>query len=570
MATPPYAVTMERNIAVPMRDGVLLRADVYRPQAEGPFPVILTRTPYNKGSLDGSASPTYETLAAAGYIVVAQDVRGRYASEGDFTPLFAFGYPDIEDGYDTIEWCAQLADSTGDVGIFGNSYGGFTSYCAAFSAAPSLRCVFAEGMTQRLTDFEPHFRPGRRFAWSMCTIAPDIRLKLGLGEPHTKEIADQLWERERHKWLWYLPRKDIPDELFGGSAQAEYYRILMTEAGVDTFQWQDRYPDVRVPVMHRTGWYDRFVRAIDGYTLMAQHAATSAARSGQRAMIGPWGHTSALHTYEGEIDFGAAGLIEQTDLLLRWFDHWLKGRATGIMDEGPISLYILGDNVWRNENEWPLARTEYTDYHLHSHGNAQTPHGDGSLSPDVPGEESPDQFVYDPRDPVPSVHLMHDQDGVFDQSVLNSRRDVLVYQTEPLTAPLEMTGEPTVRLYAASSAVDTDFMAKLVDVHPNGFAQNLSYGVVRARYRNGYETPQLLTPGDVYEFTIALNPIANVFQPGHRLRLDITSSDFPNWDRNLNTGSDGYTDATMVAARQTVLHDTGRPSRITLPVIPRV
>ena len=569
MTNPPYAVTLERNIAVPMRDGVTLRADVYRPQADGPFPVILTRTPYNKSALDGSPSPTYESLAAAGYIVVAQDVRGRYASAGEFTPLFAFGYPDIEDGYDTVEWCAQLPDSTGNVGIFGNSYGGFTSYCAAFSQAPSLRCVFAEGMTQRLTDFEPHFRPGRRFAWSMCTIAPDIRKKKGLGGPHAKDIADHLWERERHKWLWFLPRKDIPDDQFGGPDQAGYYRTLMTEGGVDTFQWQDRYQDVRVPVFHRTGWYDRFVRAIDGYTLMAQKAATPAARAGQRAMIGPWGHTSALNVYEGELDFGPAGLVEQTDLLLRWFDHWLKDLDTGIMDEGPIRLYILGDNVWRNENEWPLARTQYTDLYLHSNGGAQTPSGNGSLSADQSGDESPDHYVYDPRDPVPSCHLMHDQDGVFDQRVLDARADVLVYQTEPLTAPLEVTGEPTLHLYAASSAVDTDFTAKLVDVHPDGFAQNLCYGVVRARYRNGYAASQLLTPGQAYEFTIALNPIANVFQPGHRLRLDISSSDFPNWDRNLNSGSDGYSDATMVSARQTVLHDTLRPSRITLPVIPR-
>ena len=569
MATPPYAVRMDRNVAVPMRDGVTLRADVYRPQAEGPLPVILTRTPYNKGALDGGPSPTYEALAAAGYVVVAQDVRGRYASDGEFTPLFAFGYPDIEDGYDSVEWCARLADSNGDVGIFGNSYGGFTSYCAAFSQAPSLRCVFAEGMTQRLTDFEPLFRPGRRFAWSMGTIAPDVRLKKGLPGPHAKDVADQLWERERHKWLWFLPRKDIPDDRFGGSVQARYYRTLMTEAGVDTFQWQDRHQDVRVPVYHRTGWYDRFVRAIDGYTLMAQKAATPEARAGQRAMIGPWGHTSALHAYEGELDFGPDGLVEHADLLLRWFDYWLKGRDTGIMDEGPISLYILGDNTWRNENEWPLARTEYTDYHLHSDGNAQTPHGDGSLSPARSAEGTPDQFVYDPRDPVPSCHLMHDQDGIFDQRVLDSRHDVLVYQTEPLTEPLEVTGEPTLRLYAASSAVDTDFTAKLVDVHPDGFAQNLCYGIVRARYRNGYTAPQLLTPGQVYEFTVSLNPIANVFQPGHRLRLDISSSDFPNWDRNLNTGSDGYADATMVSARQTVLHDASHPSRITLPVIPR-
>lgn len=569
MTAPPYSVQMERDVAVPMRDGVMLRADVYRPDADGPFPVILTRTPYNKGTLDGSPSPTEEALAAAGYVVVAQDVRGRYASDGEFTPLFAFGYPDVEDGYDTVEWCARLPDTTGEVGIFGNSYGGFTSYCAAFSAAPSLRCVFAEGMTQRLTDFEPLFRPGRRFAWSMCTIAPDIRRKKGLAGTHDKDTADQLWERERHKWLWFLPRKDIPDEQFGGPEQAAHYRVLMTEAGVDTFQWQGRYPDVRVPVFHRAGWYDRFVRAIDGYTLMAQQAATPQARAGQRVMIGPWGHTSALHAYEGELDFGPDGQLEQTDLLLRWFDYWLKGRDTGIMDEGPIRLYILGDNTWRDENEWPLARTQYTDYYLHSGGAAQTPHGDGSLSLAGCGDETPDQFVYDPRDPVPSVHLMHDQDGVFDQRVLDSRRDVLVYQTEPLSAPLEVTGEPTVRLYAASSAVDTDFMAKLVDVHPDGFAQNLCYGVVRARFRNGYAAPQLLTPGQVYEFTISLNPIANVFQPGHRLRLDVTSSDFPNWDRNLNTGGDGYADANMVTARQTVLHDAVHPSRITLPVILR-
>jgi hypothetical protein len=560
---------MQRNVDVPMRDGVILRADVYRPHSDGPFPVILTRTPYNKSGLDGAPSPTYEGLAAAGYIVVAQDVRGRYASKGEFTPLFAFGYPDIEDGYDSVEWCAQLPDSSGDVGIFGNSYGGFTSYCAAFSAAPSLRCVFAEGMTQRLSDFEPHFRPGRRFAWSMCTIAPDIRLKKGLPGTHSKDEADQLWERERHKWLWYLPRKDIPDELFGGPDQAGHYRILMTKAGVDTFQWQDRYQDVRVPVYHRAGWYDRFVRAIDGHTLMAEKAATPAAREGQRAMIGPWGHTSALNTYEGEVNFGPDGLLEHPDLLLRWFDHWLKGQDTGIMDEGPIRLYILGENTWRDEHEWPLARTQYTDYFLHSAGNAQTPNGDGNLNPNRPSGETPDQFVYDPRDPVPSVHLMHDQDGVFDQRVLDSRRDVLVYQTEPLSAPLEVTGEPTVHLFASSSAVDTDFMAKLVDVHPNGFAQNLCYGVVRARYRNGYATPQLLTPGQIYEFTIAMNPIANVFQPGHRLRVDITSSDFPNWDRNLNSGSDGYDDATMVTARQTVLHDANHPTRITLPLIPR-
>ncbi len=569
MTAPPSAVSFEHNVAVPMRDGVILRADVYRPRGEGPFPIILTRTPYNKGNLDGTPSAAYEALAAQGYYVVSQDVRGRYASDGEFTPLFAAGYPDIEDGYDTVEWCAQLPDSTGEVGIFGNSYPGFTSYCAAFSQAPSLRCVFAEGMTQRLTDFEPIFRPGRRLAWSMVTIGPGLREKRGLPGPHDRAEADALWERERHKWLWYLPRKDIPDEKYGGADQAGYYRILMTQGGVDTFQWQNRYQDIQVPVFHRTGWYDRFVRAIDGYTLMAKKAATPAARAGQRVMIGPWGHTNALHQYEGDVDFGPEGLLDHSELLLRWFDHWLKGKDTGIMDEGPVRLFILGDNTWRDENEWPLARSQYTDYHLHSGGNARTPHGDGSLSRAPSGDETPDHYLYDPRDPVPSCQLMHDQDGVFDQRALDSRQDVLVYQSEPLTAPLEVTGEPVLHLYAASSAVDTDFTAKLVDVHPDGLAQNLCYGIVRARYRNGYESPQLLTPGEVCEYTIALNPIANVFQPGHRVRLDISSSDFPNWDRNLNSGSDGYEDAAIVTARQTVLHDGGHPTRVTLPVIPR-
>jgi len=557
---------MEAGVPAPMRDGVALRADVYRPAHGGPYPVLLTRTPYNKSAPDGKPTPQYVAMAQAGYIVVVQDIRGRYASDGDFHSLFGPDYPDIEDGYDTVEWCARLPGANGKVGAFGNSYGGFTAWCAALSQAPSLGGVFAEGITVRLDDFEPIFRPGRRLAWMLTGIAPDLRRKRGLPGPYTVAEAQELWARERWKWLWYLPRKDVPEELLADLAPNYHY--LLQHPGVDTFRWLDRLSGIRVPIFHRTGWYDRFVRAIDGYVEVAKHVRSPEVRATQRLLVGPWGHTNNLSTYEGEVDFGPEGLLDRTVLILRWFDWCLKGITNGIEQEGPVRIFVMGANRWRDEQEWPPARTRYVEYYLQSGGQANTSAGDGKLSMEPPDAQPPDQFVYDPRDPVPSCHLLNDQDGCVDQRRLDHRRDILVYQTPPLTEAIEVTGEVTVQLFAASTAVDTDFTAKLVDVHPNGFAQNLSYGIVRARFRKGYAAPQLLIPGLVYEFTIRLNPTSNVFLPGHRIRLDISSSDFPNFERNLNTGGDSYTDTSMVVARQTVFHDARHPSRIILPVIP--
>jgi len=269
------------------------------------------------------------------------------------------------------------------------------------------------------------------------------------------------------------------------------------------------------------------------------------------------------------MDFGAEAQLGYNELIIRWFDYWLKGVDNGIMDEPPIKLFVMGENKWRYENEWPLARTVYTDYYLHSGGAANTPRGDGSLSPTPPGYEPTDSYVYDPKDPVMSLCTPDVQDAPYDQRPLDHRRDVLVFVTEPLEEDVEVTGPVVVKLWAASTAPDTDFTAKLVDVYPDGFAINLCHGIVRARYRDSYEKPSLITLGQIYEYTVPLRPTANLFKKGHHIRVDISSSNFPFFDRNHNTGREFYEDAELVAATQTVYHNGQYPSRIILPVIPR-
>ena len=252
----------------------------------------------------------------------------------------------------------------------------------------------------------------------------------------------------------------------------------------------------------------------------------------------------------------------------QWFAYWLKGEEGGLDSWPPVQLFVMGANQWRDEKEWPLSRTRYTDFFLHSGGRANNPAGNGLLSRQAPQDEPEDRYVYDPRDPVMSLYAPHGQNEPQDQRQLDGRQDVLVYSTPPLEKPLEVTGPVTVKLWASSSAPDTDFVAKLIDVWPNGFAQELCYGIVRARYRDSFTEPSLLRSGQVYELTISVNPTSNLFKTGHRVRLDISSSDFPNFDRNHNTGGDDYAESTLVAAKQTVFHDRTRPSRVVLPVIP--
>ncbi|HEY7355126.1 MAG TPA: CocE/NonD family hydrolase, partial [Ktedonobacterales bacterium] len=340
------------------------------------------------------------------------------------------------------------------------------------------------------------------------------------------------------------------------------------------------HAQVHVPSYNAGGWYDIFLAGtIRNYQEMRAQGATPEARQA-RLLIGPWSHSNSTNTV-GDMAFGygasAAFINLQIDFMslqLRWFDRWLKGIENGIDREPPVKIFVMGENVWRDEQEWPLPRALPTPFYLHSDGHANTLEGDGTLNTELPGDESADRFVYDPLNPMPTLGgalLMPAvyRPGARDQQPIERRADMLVYTSAPLERDLEVTGPVTVTLWAASSAPDTDFVARLVDVHPDGFAYNLTDGIIRARYLHSLQAPELLEPGKAYEYTIDLWATSNLFKAGHRIRLDITSSNFPRWDRSLNTGHDIGADAEVQSATQTILHSREHPSHVLLPVIPR-
>jgi predicted acyl esterase len=432
-------------------------------------------------------------------------------------------------------------------------------------------------------------RPGRRLQWHFATGAPDTRRRLGLPGPRTREEAALLWRFERHKWLWFLPWSELPEQVLG--PLTPYFKGYLSQPQRDTFRFAGRHGEIDVPVFHRTGWYDRFVSTIDHFTAMRRTGRTEWARRHQRLLVGPWGHTDALTRRVGDLDFGPAAEMDHEALLLRWFDHWLKDRDTGMLDGPPVRYFLMGRNEWRAADAWPPPGTREARWYLASAGRANTAAGDGRLvprpprppgdpaapdaphaphAPDLagaPGAES-DAYLYDPRDPVPTVWPLEDQCLPLDQRPLDGREDLLVYVAAPSERELAFAGDPVVELYAASSARDTDFVARLGDVHPDGLVQPLTDGLVRTRFRGGLDRPRLLTPGAVERYRIPLHPVAATLLPGHRLRLEVTSSDFPNDDRNHNTGADDFSDPTLVVARQTVYHSAARPSALVLPLLP--
>ena len=553
-------VAVEVDVGAEMRDGTVLRADVYRPDAPGRFPVLLQRTPYSK---DGeNCVEQGHRLAERGYVVVQQDVRGRYRSDGEFQPgFFSADHRDAEDGYDTVEWAAGLPWSTGKVGTFGGSYCGWTQWELAHTRPPHLAAMIPSAIAANLLDREMSgvLRLGRVLWWSVNTLAPDVRHRLGdESGPTSTDEAERLYlERDRSKWLWRLPLAEIPDEALSGVGR--HWRSWLADHASDHFGFLERHRDVAVPALTTTGWYDQQIGAIRNFTGMRANGMTEEARRGQRLIVGPWSHTTDFSSSQvGELDFGPEAVRDFYQVAADWFGHWLKGESTGVDDWPPVQIFVMGANRWREEEDWPLARTEYTDYFLH---------GGGKLGPGAPSDEPPDSYDYDPRDPVMTLYSPPGQQEPQDQRALDGRRDILVYQTDPVEEPIEVTGPVTVHLWAASSARDTDFVVKLMDVWPTGFVQELCYGIVRARYRESFASPSLIEPGRTYEYTIQVNPTSNLFRRGHRIRLDVSSSDFPNFDRNHNTGGDDYAESTLATARQTVYHDQTRPSRVVLPVI---
>ena len=579
MMGPHTTIISEMGLPARMRDGVTLYADVYRPDGDGPWPVLLQRTPYDKSQ---GRTGALEVMRAAshGYAVVIQDTRGRYESEGEFYPFL----DEPNDGYDTVQWCVEQPWSSGKVGMFGRSYVGATQWLCAITNPPGLTCI-APGITAS-DYYEGWTYQGGALAWGFAlswTMRQLTMANMGaISSRHdvpdgTREgllaAFNELDCTFRHQPIVDLPQLKAP--------LAGYFYDWIRHSSSDDYwnRWkiEGHYPHITTPALHIGGWHDIFLLGtLRNFVGMRKQAEDATARNGQRLIVGPW-HHGPFGEISGEFFFGlgAAGPAIDTDgIHLRWFDHWLKGEQNGTEQESPVRIFVMGRNEWRDEQEWPLARTQYTDYYLHSGGKANTASGDGSLSQEAPGTEAPDVFVYDPRDPAPTHGgaLCCGQSfvpgGAYDQQAVEARSDVLCYTTPSLESDIEVTGPLTVTLFAATTAADTDFTAKLVDVEPCGAARSLVDGIIRARYRQGTDESRPITPGAVEEYTIDLVATSNVFKAGHRICLEISSSNFPRFDRNFNTAGDPWAATECVPALQTIHHDGQYPSRIRLPVIP--
>ena len=577
-------VIVEYNVPAKMRDGVELKADIYRPASPGKYPVLLQRTPYSK-AFTAWANLTMDLVRAAraGYVVIVQDVRGRFESGGsNFYPY----RDEFDDGYDSVEWAASLPYSDGNVGMFGYSYYGGTQWMAAVQQPPHLKAIFPFSSAM---DF--YLRRGGALelsiiiSWALLLHGPNAiaRTKMGTPDFFTEFKALVGYIDNIDDVFKTLPLKDIQAMKLGNGFAPYFYDNLEHDL-YDDFHKRlsviDKHGKVNAPAYIHTGWYDVLLPGDLIHYQSVKKEAKGVAQKNTKLVIGPWTHLGIADSV-GQLNFGLAASTLSLELKgdstarhLSWFDYWLKGVNNNVTDEPPIKIFVMGDNVWRSEQEWPLARAKYTPFYFHSEGKANTLSGDGTISFEMPGDEKPDKFTYDPYNPVPCLggnHIlpMNYPRGPVDQTVLEQRHDMLVYTSEILDKDIEVTGPLVVKLYASSSAPDTDFVARLVDVYPDGRAFNIADGIIRASYRKGNVNPTPIKPGEVIEYEIDLLATSIVFKRGHRIRMDITSSSFPRWDRNPNTGEASYLAKKLVTADQTIMHNKQYPSHILLPIIPR-
>jgi uncharacterized protein len=571
MQTDPQPITVEFDVPATMRDGTILRANIFRPPGEGRWPVLLTRLPYGKDLAHGSSVLNPVQVARRGYVVIVQDTRGAGTSGGAWYPFRA----EAEDGMDTIAWAAGLPFADGQVGMYGASYFGFTQWVVAVQSPPELKA-----MVPSITWCDPLDGLTDRGGASELGLGAQWNLVMGLGvlfrrhgqNPAALGPAIAAWAAEYdalgssgyatlplHEFA-PLRRHDIAPFFFDVASKP------MDRKAVAPISILGKHDGVTAPSLNIGGWYDCFLAGtIDNFQAMRARGVPS------KLLIGPWIHGREDNPIgERNFGFGAQSSmidlrIDKANLQMRWFDHWLKARDTGMMAEPPIKIFVMGSNVWRDEQEWPLARAVPTPWYLRANGG---------LSSAPPADEAPDRYQYDPADPAPTrggALLMTAEypGGAFDQREVEARPDVLVYSSVALERDTEVTGPLTVRLWAISSAPDTDFVARLTDVFPDGRSINLADGIIRARYRRfaAGEQPSLIEPDRPYEYEIDLWATSNVFKAGHRIRLQVTSSCFPRWDRNQNTGHPIGADAELAVAQQQILHDREHPSHIVLPIV---
>ncbi len=593
--TASYVVA--RNVMVPMRDGVGLATDIYFPardgtRREGRFPAILERTPYNKDGATRQILPFVEH----GYVVVCQDTRGRYASEG----VWHMMTDDVNDGYDTAQWLVNQSWSDGGFGMIGTSYVGGTQHAMAESNPPGLKALIPVDAVSNAGYFG--MRNGGAFElrfmnWIFTTGAaqgsreardPATRSALEEAAKHVREYLAELPLRKGTTPLKLAP--EYEDWLVLAMSHGEN-DSFWKQPGFDVVDQTSRYKDV--PAYFIGGWYDSWALQ----TTMSYMALSRAKRGPMKLIMGPWIHGQHMFHTHGQTDFGSEAAIDSEAFHLRWYNHWLEGADNGVERAAPVRIFVMGGGserktaegvhvhggVWRDEQEWPLARTRWTPYYLHA---------EGALSPEKPPEaDSSSSYDFDPRNPVPTVGgnissgngiLLQ---GAWDQRCseavwnchnnlpLSARRDVLVFMTPPLDHNVEVTGPIDVKLWVSSSAPDTDFTAKLIDVHPPsadlpaGMDMNLEDGILRARFRDSLERGELMQPGRVYALTIHLYPTSNLFAKGHRIRLDISSSNFPRFDVNPNTGEPLNANRRLAISTNTVYHDREHLSHVILPII---
>ena len=580
---------VDKDVMVPMRDGVTLATDLFLPDgvAETPVPALLVRSAYDKNMFEKLGMlllPSTLAFAEAGYAVVWQNCRGTFGSNGAYRPHA----DDAADGADTVEWIIRQPWCDGNVGSFGLSYFGFTQWATASQHPAGLKAIAPTATTTDLFR-APWYSPGGAVSWGLTlgwTTNQTLMLALhalqhGQGDlTALMEVAAMSTDIDPH--LARLPITDQPIL----DKYSPWWQDWLEHPSRDAF-WTDiaaceHLGVITTPALHVVGWFDFFApETTRAYTRMRAEAATPEAREGQRLIIGPWDHTYQEAIYRDRA-FGLEGSAATADITgahLRFFDRHLRGNADADVGAAPVRIFVMGIDQWRDEQDWPLPDTRYISYYLDGSGRANTADGDGVLTPDAPAAGAADSYHYDPADPVPSAggrsYSLGYAGSVLDGGPVDQRRveerdDVVCFTTPVLNEPVEVTGHVSLVLHVSSDARDTDFTGKLVDVFPDGRAIYLTDGILRARYRNGLARPELLEPGQVYEIAIDLGPTSNVFLPGHRIRLEVSSSSFPRYDRNTNTGGDIARDtAELVVAGNRVLHGPRHPSRLVLPVIQR-
>jgi len=593
---PTKEVVLKKSVMVPMRDGVRLSTDLYFPEgAKKNLPVILIRTPYNKNTFrDFKQNPQAYKFASSGFVVAIQDSRGKFESEGIYSPPAG---QEAEDGYDAVDWVAKQPWSNGKIGTFGCSYPAEVQAAQAPLRHPNLACMipqcgpmigaangryrywsgFKGGVLDLAASISWYFSAASKYSFKppTCLSDDEVRKIRHFFTPEPTNLPDVDFE----KLNWHLPIVDIMKK--AGSPPNDWEKLITTDFGDpwwhDVMSYYDGTEKIDVPALHMSCWYDPSVaETIYEFNYFRENSASEASANNQFVIITGTTHCgferATEHTMVGERDVGDARL-DYWDSYIRWFEYWLKGIDNGITKMPKVRYYTMGLNEWQSADVWPLPETQFTKYFLHSQGHANSRNGDGRLSLEMPKNEPSDKFIYDPGHPVPSIGGQRGSSygtpaGAIDQAPVELRNDVLVYTTPILKKDIEVTGPIAVVLYVSSSAKDTDFTAKLVEVYPDGTAYNIQQSIFRARYREGFTKKVWMEKDGVYKVQIDLDATSNVFKMGHRIRVQVSSSDFPLFERNLNTGGNNYDETEWVVAENSIHHSKDHPSHIVLSIIP--